>query len=281
MTGFLLSVVSLVIWLTHHPIPRYAPEHAAAHVSADPSSAHGEKTAAAVKHAADAVHASGEAKPAEAAVPAFVSGDWYSLGEFGKLHITIGYYIDALTVAMFCMVTLIASCIHIYSFGYMHEELHDVTDSLVTLSNGQTLRRRGRFHRFLPIPVALLLQHVRIGTIRQRRDGFRLLGTGRHLFLLSDRFLYRAEERVERGEQGVYRQSRRRLRDDHRPDGRLDRHGHFLLRRLSGEGRSGECFDQAGHFLASASRKGRWGESGGSEISTSSARRHGAMVETG
>ena len=77
-----------------------------------------------------------------------ISGDWYTLAEFGALQLTIGYYIDALTVAMFCMVTLVASCIHVYSFGYMHEELHEVTDPLVLLSDGQPLRRRGRFYRF-------------------------------------------------------------------------------------------------------------------------------------
>ena len=82
------------------------------------------------------------------ASPEPVVGDWYSLGHFGALQLTIGYYIDALTVAMFCMVTLIASCIHVYSFGYMHEELHDVTDPLAKLANGQPLTRRGRFHRF-------------------------------------------------------------------------------------------------------------------------------------
>jgi len=83
---------------------------------------------------------------ARAAKP--ISGDWYPLGVFGSLRITIGYYIDGLTVAMFAMVTLVATCIHVYSLGYMHEELEDVTDPLVTLSNGQTLTRRGRFHRF-------------------------------------------------------------------------------------------------------------------------------------
>ncbi len=49
---------------------------------------------------------------------------------------------------MFCMVTLIASCIHIYATGYMHDELHDVTDHEVTLADGEHLHRRGRFHRF-------------------------------------------------------------------------------------------------------------------------------------
>ncbi len=80
--------------------------------------------------------------------PAPISGDWYTLGSFGSLSLTIGYYIDSLTIAMFCMVTLIASCIHVYSLGYMHEELHEVTDPLARLASGEPLRRRGRFYRF-------------------------------------------------------------------------------------------------------------------------------------
>ena len=49
---------------------------------------------------------------------------------------------------MFAMVTLIASCIHVYAIGYMHDELHEVTDHDVTLADGQHLHRPGRFHRF-------------------------------------------------------------------------------------------------------------------------------------
>jgi proton-translocating NADH-quinone oxidoreductase chain L len=107
--GFVLSLSALVCWLGVHPL-----------------------TAA---HESDAV-------------PNPVSGDWYTLGSFGSLSLTIGYYIDSLTIAMFCMVTLIASCIHVYSLGYMHEELHEVTDPLAKLENGEPLRRRGRFYRF-------------------------------------------------------------------------------------------------------------------------------------
>ena len=70
------------------------------------------------------------------------------LGSFGSLRVTIGYYIDSLTLAMFCMVTLVASCIHVYSFGYMHGELSEVFDTLAPLSDGQPVRRRGRFCRF-------------------------------------------------------------------------------------------------------------------------------------
>src|SRR5262249_45063917 len=80
--------------------------------------------------------------------PPYITGDWYKLGQWGNLKLTIGYYIDTLTVTMFCMVTLIASCVHIYASGYMHDELHDYTDHEVHTSDGHHLHRRGRFHRF-------------------------------------------------------------------------------------------------------------------------------------
>jgi NADH-quinone oxidoreductase subunit L len=113
--GAVLSWLALAVWLVHNPLaaPSHGGEHAAAHQAA-----------------------------------AAISGELYTLGQFGELRLSLGYHIDGLTVAMFAMVTLIATCIHVYSFGYMHEELYDVDDSLVTLSDGRTLKRRGRFHRF-------------------------------------------------------------------------------------------------------------------------------------
>jgi NADH:ubiquinone oxidoreductase subunit 5 (subunit L)/multisubunit Na+/H+ antiporter MnhA subunit len=80
-------------------------------------------------------------------VPA-ITGEYYLLGQFGDLRVTISYYIDSLTLVMFCMVTLIATCIHFYAIGYMQDELHDVTDHEVTTSDGHHLRRPGRFPRF-------------------------------------------------------------------------------------------------------------------------------------
>lgn len=80
--------------------------------------------------------------------PEPVHGDWYELGVFGSLRLTIGYYIDSLTLAMFCMVTMVASCIHVYSVGYMHGELSDVIDAAAPLADGQPMRRRGRYFRF-------------------------------------------------------------------------------------------------------------------------------------
>jgi NADH:ubiquinone oxidoreductase subunit 5 (subunit L)/multisubunit Na+/H+ antiporter MnhA subunit len=76
------------------------------------------------------------------------TGEYYTLGEFGPLRVTISYYIDALTVLMFCMVTFIATCIHFYAGGYMHDELDDVTDKEVVLADGSVLHRPGRYPRF-------------------------------------------------------------------------------------------------------------------------------------
>ncbi|MEX2174551.1 MAG: NADH-quinone oxidoreductase subunit L, partial [Pirellulaceae bacterium] len=170
----LLSFVALFgIWLPHHWPP--AAGHQAAHGEqheehheASPSDQHapagqhsqfgtrlapfyvsfaqatGESHAAedhstAVDHSQDHSHA--------AENPSY-TGEFYTLGEFGPLRITISYYIDSLTICMFCMVTLIATLIHCYAIGYMSDELSDVTDHEVTLSNGHHLHRPGRFPRF-------------------------------------------------------------------------------------------------------------------------------------
>lgn len=77
-----------------------------------------------------------------------LTGDWYTLAQFESLRFSVGYYVDSLTLGMFVMVTFIAFWIHVYSFGYMHEELHDVHDPFVTGADGRNLVRPGRFHRF-------------------------------------------------------------------------------------------------------------------------------------
>src|SRR6476620_6850883 len=133
----LLSMTAMFrIWLPTHPLPA-AEEHLA-----EPHGLTGGEHVAASEAAHDAEH------PDKNAPKISVSGDWYTLGTFGKLKLTIGYYIDLLTVTMFCMVTLIASCIHFYATGYMHDELHDVDDHEIHLPGGKHFHRRGRFHRF-------------------------------------------------------------------------------------------------------------------------------------
>jgi NADH:ubiquinone oxidoreductase subunit 5 (subunit L)/multisubunit Na+/H+ antiporter MnhA subunit len=88
-----------------------------------------------------------EAHPARGP-PQAISEVYWILGQFGDLRLAIDCYIDGLTIMMFCMVTFIATCIHFYAMGYMHDEEHDITDHEVTLSDGSHLTRPGRFYRF-------------------------------------------------------------------------------------------------------------------------------------
>ena len=77
------------------------------------------------------------------------SGTYYRLATFGRLSIAIDYYIDGLTLVMFVMVTLIATCIHVFAVGYMSDELtDDYEDHFVHLPGGRHFHRPGRFYRF-------------------------------------------------------------------------------------------------------------------------------------
>ncbi len=66
----------------------------------------------------------------------------------GGITLEIGYKIDNLATIMFLMVTFIATLIHIFSIGYMSEELQEtVEDHHVHTEHGH-LHRRGRYGRF-------------------------------------------------------------------------------------------------------------------------------------
>ncbi|NDC62506.1 MAG: NADH-quinone oxidoreductase subunit L [Planctomycetia bacterium] len=146
VASFVLSLAAFGAWLGAHPVAgaahggHGAVEAGPGHGDADGGHGDSGHATAGGGHGAAAGHAP--------AVPAAYSGDWYTLYEGGRLRLSIGWYIDALTVLMFVVVTFIATCIHVYASGYMHDELHDVTDHEVHLAGGGHLHRPGRYPRF-------------------------------------------------------------------------------------------------------------------------------------
>jgi NADH-quinone oxidoreductase subunit L len=60
----------------------------------------------------------------------------------------VGYRIDHLAAVMFLMVTFIATLIHVFSIGYMSEELQPVVEDHHVHTEHGALHRRGRFGRF-------------------------------------------------------------------------------------------------------------------------------------
>lgn len=77
------------------------------------------------------------------------SGSVYEVANFGQYRISIDYYIDSLTMVMLLMVTFVATCVHVFAFGYMRDELtENYVDHQVVTARGEHLHRTGRFHRF-------------------------------------------------------------------------------------------------------------------------------------
>jgi NADH-quinone oxidoreductase subunit L len=62
--------------------------------------------------------------------------------------LSIGYRIDSLTAVMFLMVTFVATLIHVFSIGYMSEELQPIVEDHQVHTEDGHLRRKGRFGRF-------------------------------------------------------------------------------------------------------------------------------------
>jgi NADH-quinone oxidoreductase subunit L len=146
--GFCASVAAFGVWgsrtgwtaLTQH-------EEHGAHAAAEQPP--GPLEAAASEHAAaEGEHAAGE-HAGKLPSRTYFSGSFYTLARFGNLIVSLDYYIDSLTLVMFMMVTLIATCIHIFAIGYMSDELtDDYVDHQVHTGDGGHLHRPGRHYRF-------------------------------------------------------------------------------------------------------------------------------------
>lgn len=79
--------------------------------------------------------------------------EWIRLGSWtndprGGLALELGYKIDHLSTIMFLMVTFIATLIHLFSIGYMSDELEPMVEDHHVHTEDGHLRRRGRFRRF-------------------------------------------------------------------------------------------------------------------------------------
>jgi NADH-quinone oxidoreductase subunit L len=144
--GFVLSLSALVTWAgVTHPFGGHGDTAHAATAEHAPGHELPSSPLPLVPSSADAGHAVHSNNPYAGAV----SGTYYTLATFGDLRLSIDYYIDGLTLAMFCMVTLIATCIHVFAIGYMSDELtDDYEDHQVHLSGHRHFHRPGRFYRF-------------------------------------------------------------------------------------------------------------------------------------
>jgi len=129
--SFILSLVGFVYFLQDHPLPPHAESpHAAGHPEGGPAA---------------------EASSGSTADRWAGSVRWAEIGRFNSTKSTVlalGYRIDSLSTVMFLMVSFIATFIHIFSIGYMSEELAPVVEDHQVHTEEGHLHRRGRFGRF-------------------------------------------------------------------------------------------------------------------------------------
>ncbi|MGC3969984.1 MAG: NADH-quinone oxidoreductase subunit L [Pirellulales bacterium] len=149
--SFVLSLVAFLSWLGghgtaapggHHGADHHGDDHAAVAPALQNDATSPFRLTAAETHSDSHGH-DDHAEEHAPHKPVAYTGTWYTLGSFGDLQVTVSYYIDALTVCMFTMVTLIATCIHFYAIGYMHDELHDITDHEVLVTKGYKIGGHG------------------------------------------------------------------------------------------------------------------------------------------
>ncbi len=186
---------------------------------------HGETHAAAGSHDADAERAKFDARWSGGWTWAYISPSGLSTPDNplpDATRLEIGYHIDHLAVAMFLMVTFIATLIHLFSIGYMADELQLVVeDHQVHTAHGHFQRRGrfGRFFMFLSLFCFSMLNLILADNLFQVFVSWELVGICSYLL---DRLLLRTQERIERRQQGVHHQPRRRRRLHPRPADPLD-----------------------------------------------------------
>lgn len=199
-TGFVCSLSALLLWgsatgwvalaePSHHGhAEAHGSEHAGDAHAAAAHDGHGHADADKAAHEHHDGHDSHDEHHAAADHgKKYATGTYYVLATFSKLRISLDWYIDSLTLVMFTMVTFIATCIHLFAIGYMHDELtEEYEDHQVHLHDGGHFSRPGRFHRFfayLSLFSFSMLGLVLAGNIFQVFIFWELVGVSSYLLI--------------------------------------------------------------------------------------------------
>ena len=117
-----------------------------------------------------------------------LTGTAFTVADFGRVRLEVGYHIDALTLLMFAVVTLIAACITVFAQGYLSDELtgayrdHHVSET----HDADPHVRPGRFHLFfayLCLFTTAMLGLVLAGNLFALFCGWELVGACSYLLI--------------------------------------------------------------------------------------------------
>ena len=96
---------------------------------------------------------------------------------------------------MFVMVTFIATLIHLFSIGYMADELQKTVEDHEVHTDHGHFQRRGRFGRFFLFLSLFCFSMLNLILADNLFQVFVELGTGRRLLVSADRLLLRTDQR--------------------------------------------------------------------------------------
>ena len=102
----------------------------------------------------------------------------------------LGFLIDSLSVVMYLMVTFIGTLIHVYSIGYMGDELFPIVEDHHVHTEEGHLRRRGRFGRFFLYLSLFCFSMLNLVLADNLFQISRELGAGGNLLVPADRLYY-------------------------------------------------------------------------------------------
>jgi proton-translocating NADH-quinone oxidoreductase chain L len=143
--AFVCSAIGMAAYLQNRPEHGLG-GHGAQEGDGHEGHGHGMEAKAKDAHAAEKGHDDQTDAHTADAPPWRGSIYWAWIGWSGDkpaMGLELGYYIDGLAALMFAMVTLIATLIHLFSMGYMAEELQDKVED-----HQAHVTRKGRFSRF-------------------------------------------------------------------------------------------------------------------------------------
>ena len=112
-----------------------------------------------------------------------VGGTYFHVFDLPGVTLEMGYLIDSLTLTMFCLVSLVASCVCVFALGYLSDEL---TEEHRDHSLDEELIRPGRFHLFfgyLCLFVTAMLLLVIGGNLFHVFVGWELVGACSYLLI--------------------------------------------------------------------------------------------------
>lgn len=112
-------------------------------------------------------------------------GRYYELAHFGDIHLSIEYWIDPVTIAMFLLIAIVSLCVTVYASRYLDDELTEdyIDDEAPGLAEVHRPGRYSRFFAYLSFFEFAMFGLVLAGNLFQTFVFWELVGASSYLLI--------------------------------------------------------------------------------------------------